>query len=361
MINQEFLDDRVYRIGSLIESIVKNATDEEKKAIKGNVNSANSAKQKIYEGIANNAPIKDIFLLAIGYCKRSRSLAERVLSINTQNLEQKSLASLLMKTSDELNEYLDSKKDSLDIELASDLEARNTESSKLEINSLLSKINAAQNQSQQATADINNRINDLRKDLSSVSTSAEKMESDLREAFDRADRIFDEKLANLKEKEEQASELLEIISRDTISGSFQNAAAEERAMANTLRAMSLVCMGIMAFVMFITLWQSTTEPLATGSLVLRLAFVTIVSIPAAYLARESSRHRELEHSQHRIALELKSVDPYLATMPDEMKNKIKETLAYKIFSGPNEMERNENKTPISSHELMEKILEKLTK
>ncbi|MDF0535853.1 hypothetical protein PY479_16410, partial [Shewanella sp. A32] len=71
--------------------------------------------------------------------------------------------------------------------------------------------------------------------------------------------------------------------------------------------------------------------------------LALLGIPAAYAAKESSKHRELENHNRRAELELASLDPYLEKLPKETKDKVKEELTVKFF-GLNQLHQMEEES-----------------
>lgn len=315
---------------------------------------------KVKESIKNNENLTQIQKYAIGLCKRAEAISYSIIEMNALNTgDQERLLDFI--TEIEANEArlrVGSELDDFFYDSDNDKKLRNVKS---HLNKVFSEINAAHNQSSQTVSDINSRVEHLRRELSEISTTCKNMKSTLEKTFQDADQLIEQKIESLQNKENKAAELLEIISRDAISGSYQKSAAEERKTADKLRQWSLGFMIAMTVVMGITLFQSVQNELSLQTSILRIAIVMILSIPAAYLARESSRHRNLENTHHRISLELKSVDPYLSSLPKEQQDSIKERLANKIFMGGKSEEKTKNEAPINSHEILEKLIEKLNK
>lgn len=195
--------------------------------------------------------------------------------------------------------------------------------------------------------------------MSDLSTRSEKIRDYIDNTISETNEIYNKGIENLQSKEERAQELLELISRDSISGSYQQSAAEEKKTADWLRALSLGFMVFMTIIMAVSLWDSVSPDFNWQSAMFRVAIVMILSIPAAYLAKESSKHRELQNSHHRVSLELKSVDPYLSSLPNDKRVLIKEKLAERIFMGGDAKETRRDQTPINTHEIVTSLIKKL--
>jgi hypothetical protein len=65
--------------------------------------------------------------------------------------------------------------------------------------------------------------------------------------------------------------------------------------------------------------------------ILRIVAAAVLSYPATYAARESSKHRKLENFNRKLELELSSIEAFIELLPEEKKQNIKEKLAEKYF------------------------------
>ena len=82
----------------------------------------------------------------------------------------------------------------------------------------------------------------------------------------------------------------------------------------------------------------------------------VLSVPAAYLAREADKHRAKYNDYKKTAMDLKSINPYTDSLPEDQKNTLKAEMANRLFNKSN----NENLTnsyPIDLQSLLTKALE----
>lgn len=88
-----------------------------------------------------------------------------------------------------------------------------------------------------------------------------------------------------------------------------------------------------AVMIWLILGMSHSTSSLTGSeIAARIAISLILSIPAAYLTRESAKHRQ-QHYRHRAAaLDLATIDPFLASMPEDKRNELKLEIAKRLFA-----------------------------
>lgn len=85
----------------------------------------------------------------------------------------------------------------------------------------------------------------------------------------------------------------------------------------------------------------------------------MLSIPAAYLARESAKHREKQYAHQQTSLDLKAIAPYIASLPQEEQHKIKIEIAGRIFAAKDFNKVDTDSYPININEIIMEIIKKL--
>jgi uncharacterized protein YoxC len=139
---------------------------------------------------------------------------------------------------------------------------------------------------------------------------------------------------------DDAAKVFGVVVNTLQAGAYSSYANEEKRNANLLRwfAISLMLIGVLILIApevsrFIhnlsgyTLdWRSTLG---------RAPFSLILFVPAFYLARESTKHRNTEILNRRRELILSTIDPYLALLNDDKAQEIKLEIAKGIFSDTN--------------------------
>ena len=196
------------------------------------------------------------------------------------------------------------------------------------------------------------RINDL-------SGRINKIHSDSETELEKISTLYENALIDLESKEEQINEILGHVSGRAIAGDFETSAAEEKSMANILRYVSLGCMAIIVGVVGYSFWETTTSDFQWQNSVFRMVLAIMLSVPAAYLARESAKHREKQYSHLQTSLDLKAITPYIASLPDDEQNKIKVEVASKLFAAKDFSNSSSDPYPANLHEIVMEILKKL--
>lgn len=149
----------------------------------------------------------------------------------------------------------------------------------------------------------------------------------------------------------EAKHIVHLIGNIGVTGNFRGAATHEARMANIFRVIALLCFLGMVTVILYMGFVSLHEKFDLWLAVFRFAIGFAFLVPGVYAARESSRHRTLEHRNRRAELELASIDSYLNSLPKEKQDEIKAELSPRYFGGSDEQE--EDKDGVSSKSIVE--------
>jgi len=209
--------------------------------------------------------------------------------------------------------------------------------------------------------------------ISDASESLEKQKRQLQESNASTIKAFsenvDELMQALADKDVQASRLLEAVGIKSHTYGYAGVSKKEGELATRLRGYAIFFM-VIAVAMLVgpSVYELVLEnkPFDWKGILFRIPTSIIVFIPAFYLAREASKHRDVEVENKRIELELAALSPYLELFSNEEKNKIKQELVGNYFIGHNHnidfLKENDEKTKWLSQtlpEIIEKVLDKV--
>lgn len=197
------------------------------------------------------------------------------------------------------------------------------------------------------------------KRIESLEDKSESLHSSIDEQVRKAKSLYENTLIELAEKKEEVNKLLGVISGSTIAGSFEQSAKDEKNMADWLRYASLGCMVLIVIVIGYSFWETTTDDFKWESSVFRIVLAFILSVPSAYLARESAKHREQQYTHLQTSLDLKAINPYVASLPSEQQHKIKADVADRIFAAKEFSKVGSDPYPLNTHEVVMEILKKI--
>ena len=177
--------------------------------------------------------------------------------------------------------------------------------------------------------------------------------------IDEIKKIYTSGIEDIENKNKQLDELLEAASGNVIAGDFSSSALQERKLADILRYCSIVCMLLIVVVVGYTFWETTVNEFQWQSSLFRVVLATFLSIPSAYLARESAKHREKQYLYHQMSLDLKTVTPFISSLPDESQNSLRYEMAKNMFSNKGVNHDNSDSYPINIQEIILGLMEKI--
>lgn len=191
-----------------------------------------------------------------------------------------------------------------------------------------------------------------------VTDSVDLEQGKMIERFDQMMEKIDDVEQQLQKKLNDIEEVFGIVTGAAIAGNFDNVAEQEKRVADRLRMASIVIMALSAVIIGYSIWETTQAHFSWQTGIFRIVLVFLLSMPAAYMARESSKHREQHYNYHQTSLDLKAIDPYSASLPQEFRHQLKMEIAKRIFSA-NDRAKGPGGFPVNSHDVASSILEML--
>ncbi len=163
----------------------------------------------------------------------------------------------------------------------------------------------------------------------------------------------------LQMKKKEVDDILGLISGNAVAGDYEKNAAIEKREADVFRYASLLCMCLIAILLAFTFWETTQNTFSWDKSAFRILAAVFLSAPAAYLARESSKHRHQQNAHLQASLDLKAVSPYVASLPEEIQHKIKAEVASRVFSGRDFSKMGDDAFPLNAQEIVVKVIDKI--
>lgn len=139
---------------------------------------------------------------------------------------------------------------------------------------------------------------------------------------------------------DDAAKVFGVVVNTMQAGAYSSYANEEKSTANLLRWSAIILMILGVAVLVVPEVAKIMNDVAGYTLdwkitLGRVPFSLILFVPAFYLARESSKHRNNEILNRRRELILSTIDPYLALLDEKKAEDIKVEIAKGIFSEGN--------------------------
>jgi hypothetical protein len=138
-------------------------------------------------------------------------------------------------------------------------------------------------------------------------------------------------VAFLEKKKNEAAKIVNVIGNIGATGNFQLIANKHQKAANDWRVIALIFMTGLAGLVIWSVISLGLKEFDWMKSILRIVAAAVLSYPATYAARESSKHRKLENFNRKLELELSSIEAFIELLPEEKKQNIKEKLAEKYF------------------------------
>lgn len=197
------------------------------------------------------------------------------------------------------------------------------------------------------------------KRIEGIEGKIESLESDVLEEVKNVKGVYDSAKEEFELKREEVNKLLGLVSGAAIAGSFEESAKNEKNMADVMRWASIICMGVIVVVVASSLWISLSHDFDWKESIFRVVLAILLSVPSAYLARESAKHRELHNMHLQTSLELRAINPYLASLPADEQHRIKAEVAGRIFGSKGLGEKPVDSYPVNMQEIIMEILKKV--
>jgi hypothetical protein len=151
--------------------------------------------------------------------------------------------------------------------------------------------------------------------------------------------------------------LLSQAGKTLLAGSYNKYSKDEGGAADLLRAGAIILMAIAIGTIGWALNDAVNKALSTETAILRVALSLVISVPAAYLARESAKHRQQQYSLRQTALDIDAIDGYIASLASTVQEEIKKEIATKLFAPKTFDYITKEAYPLNVQELINKLID----
>lgn len=220
----------------------------------------------------------------------------------------------------------------------------------------------------------NKDIVQVKEDILEALKKTNTLENSVSQELIKAEQEFEKFRKFIEEKTTTTKELIGMVASEKITKEYLIKSQNEKRDADTFRNYSIIALLTTSVIVLITLLLFLTtsvlsilpaqytaniefSQLKIPNTIFLLTFLLL--IPAAYFARESTKHRKLEEINLKTSNDLKSFLPFIESLPDAEKLRIKSILAIGIFTNKFESTANEDNVPVSSAETVIKVADRL--
>lgn len=172
-------------------------------------------------------------------------------------------------------------------------------------------------------------------DRKSYKEAIETDKDTFKKAYENQKVYFDGEAKSTVEKLEQklaeANKIVNIVGNVGVTGNYQKIANQHKSSADLFRCVALLFMILMSGLLIYSIIELGNTDFNLYKSLVRILAAAVLTYPAVYTARESSRHRNLETQNRNLELELASIGPFIELLPEDKKQSIKEGLVNKYF------------------------------
>jgi len=184
-----------------------------------------------------------------------------------------------------------------------------------------------------------------------INDAQDKLDAELKALTEKAG----EYLKELEDRRAEVQKVVGAIGADALSGGFNKTALAEARAANLWR-----WIGVALFLLAIAAAALLFGPLHQATELTRIGAKAVIVVPliglGTYAFKESGRHRRVQWRNRRLALELASIDPYLALFEDGDRNTVKKELIERWFAQPESPLKDDSYSPSALVRLAETAL-----
>jgi hypothetical protein len=203
------------------------------------------------------------------------------------------------------------------------------------------------------------KLREMEGDLTTLSTRLTEIQKPATEQFEALGIYIKNEQDEIAKKSGQFNNILSLLSGDAMARSYKESASKEKSAADWLRWASIACMALAITGFIYSIQVAEVNNFDVVHMAVRMLQATLLTIPAAYLARESTKHRKQYYSLLQTALDVEAISPYTVSLPDAIQHKIKQRIATKLFAPKNFDDVTKESFPINTQELVTLVLGKI--
>lgn len=202
-------------------------------------------------------------------------------------------------------------------------------------------------------------LSGTRVDLEHLNEKSKTVDADITARLEKIDALYQDTIDESDQQKKKLEGLLSIASNNTLISKFSISADNEKKAANFLRWCSIFFMLLVFGIVAFSFWETMQDDFKVHSSVIRIVLAIMLSVPAAYLARESAKHREQQYNHLQTSLDLAAITPYIASLPEEEQNKIKVDVASRLFAAKDFSRAGADSYPVNVHEVVMELIKKI--
>lgn len=164
---------------------------------------------------------------------------------------------------------------------------------------------------------------------------------------------------HLEDKRKEVDGLVESTATQIIARDYHNSAANEKNSADKFRLAAIAFMLLIVIIVAESTLSTLSSEFDWRQTLTRFTLVFLLSIPTAYFARESAKHREQQYHFHQTSLDTRAISPFISSLPNEEQHKIKAAVAAKLFAGRDLSKFGTDSFPLNTQDILIELIKKL--
>ncbi|WP_414157278.1 hypothetical protein [Pseudomonas sp. BNK-15] len=181
----------------------------------------------------------------------------------------------------------------------------------------------------------------------------------IHDAFRETQDYLDSRKAEILGKEKELNQLIGRVTGTAMSNEYDRSARSEMVRADWLRYAALFCMLAMVVIVGFSAYETLNGVFDWSKALARFSFVLVLSVPAAYLARESTKHRLQQYNHLQTSLDIAALPLFIGSLQSKDQDKVTAAIALKLFASREQTTANGDSYPVNVHELLMEIIKKL--
>lgn len=173
-----------------------------------------------------------------------------------------------------------------------------------------------------------------------------------------------ETLAKIQARYDQALAVMESLGKVAVTGGYAGAAQAEGRARHWLRLLAICLFLVGVAIGFYSLIFKPPPTVDLAHVIARLGVVLAIGLTAYYVAREASIHGRNEAILRMYAVQLSSIDPYLALLDKASQDSAKKDLTTKFFGNFDALRVEEDDSSVAAGpiwDLLKKVIDRVIK
>jgi hypothetical protein len=181
----------------------------------------------------------------------------------------------------------------------------------------------------------------------------DELEEEFKKFRDDEETAFNAARRRVNELKDQVEKTVGAIGTTATAEWYKVHAEEQRKTANIWRKVAIALFVLAFAVVAYSAFFSASEADSWKATILKSTATASLIAGALYASRESGKHREAEFQSKKTELTLRALDPFIATIGEKPREKLRQEAARRVFSldngyVPNEVAEDDEDTPIEA-------------